>query len=133
KIATGEYAGWTIDTPDFRDPRNPTGETAAHRYGPLPEPIGRWNGIYLQGDDVGLSYTIGTTHILEYPSSVRFGDETAFSRTFALDGLDRALYLNVAEIGNGSHTETTSSVRYIYQGEARDTVTAIGVVTHHGV
>lgn len=132
KIATGEYAGWTIDTPDFRDPRNPVGEAGAHRYGPLPEQIGRWNGIYLKGDDVGLSYTIGTTNMLEYPGSTRFGTETAFSRTFELDGLQRALYLNVAEVGNEFDTETTGSVLYIYQGEARDTVTAIGVVANQG-
>lgn len=131
KIATGEYAGWTIDTPDFRDPRNPTGEATAHRYGPLPEQIGRWNGIYLKGDDVGLSYSIGTTNILEYPSGIRFGKQTAFSRTFALDGLKRALYLNVAEIRNGSYTETMGSILAIYHGETRDTVTVIGVITNH--
>ncbi|PPK98969.1 DUF6797 domain-containing protein [Parapedobacter indicus] len=131
KIATGEYAGWTIDTPNFRDPRNPIGEADSYRYGPLPEQFGRWNGLYLKGDDIGLSYTIGTTNILEYPSSTRFGTETAFSRTFALDGLQHALYLNVAEVGNELDTEVTGSVLYIYHGEARDTVTAIGVVTNH--
>ena len=131
RIATGEYAGWTIDTPSFSDPRNPSGNADPHRYGPIPEQIGRWNGIYLKGDDVGLSYTIGTTNIMEHPSSIRFGEETAFSRTFKLDELQRALYLNVAEVGSDSYTEATGAVLYIYHGEARDTVTVIGVVTNH--
>ncbi len=129
KIATGEYAGWTIDTANFTDPRNPPGSIGPYRYGPLPDHIGRWNGVYLKGNDVGLSYTIGTTNIMEHPGSIRFGKETAFSRTFELDGLQRALYLNVAEVLNGSDTETAGSVLYIYQGENRDTITAIGVVT----
>ena len=128
QLATGEYAGWTIDTPNFRDPRNPPHKEGPHRYGPLPEPMGRWNGIYLKGDDVGLSYTIGTTNILEHPSGIRFGTETIFSRTFELDRLQQALYLNVAEVGKDIYTETIGSVLYIYHGEDRDTVTAIGVV-----
>lgn len=129
KIATGEYVGWTIDTPSFRDPRNLPGNAGPHRYGPIPERIGRWNGVYLKGDDVGLSYTIGTTTVMEHPSSIHFGEETAFSRTFKLADLQRPLYLNVAEVGDSSYTETTGSVLYIYQGESRDSVTAIGVVT----
>src|SRR5690606_15257987 len=98
KIATGEYAGWMIDTPNFTDPRNPPGNDGPHHFGPLPDQMGRWNGVYLKGDDVGLSYTIGTTNIMEHPGSMRFGEETAFSRTFELDGVQRTLYLNIAEV-----------------------------------
>ncbi len=131
KLATGEYAGWSIGMPSFQDPREPPDGTGGHRYGPLPERIGRWNGVYLKDDDVGLSYTIGTTDIMEHPGSTRFGEEAAFSRTFWLDGLEQGLYLHVAEVADGSRTETVGSVLYIYHGETRDTVTAIGVVAGH--
>lgn len=131
KIATGEYAGWTIDAPDFEDPRNPAGTGEPYRYGPLPERMGRWNGVYLKGADVGLSYTIGTTTILEHPGSVRFGEENAYSRTFSLDAVKRALYLNVAEIEDGSDVEVKDGVLCVYQGEGRDTVTMID--TQHAI
>src|SRR3546814_11392132 len=67
--------------------------------------------------------------ISDWSSDVCSSDLTAFSRTFEMDGLQRALYLNVGEVGPDSYTETTGSVLYVYHGDARDTVTAIGVVT----
>lgn len=129
KIATGEYPGWSLRAPSFVDPRNPPDQSGPHRYGPIPDYMGRWNGVYLKGDDVGLSYTIGTTGIVEMPGSTRFGNETAFSRTFEFDGLQERLFLNVAEVQDGSDSETVGSVLYVYHGENRDSVTAVGVVT----
>ena len=132
KIATGEYAGWTVGTPDFQDPRNPAGTGEPYQYGPLPERMGRWNGVYVKGADVGLSYTIGATTILEHPGSVRFGEENAYSRAFSLDAVKQALYLNVAEITDGSGVEIKDGVLCVYQGTDRDTVTMIGVVSNQG-
>lgn len=130
KIATGEYPGWSLRAPSFVDPRNPPDQSGPHRYGPIPSELGRWNGVYLQGDAVGLSYAIGETNILEMPGSVRFGEETAFLRTLEFDGLaGDALFLNVAEARDITGIETAGSVLYVYHGANRDSVTAVSVAT----
>ncbi len=130
KIATGEYPGWSVDIPSFVDPRNPAKGDGPKRYGPLPAQLGRWNGVYLHGDKVGLSYTIGRTDILELPGSMRFGDEVAFLRTVEFDGLQETLHLHVAEVHDATETETVGPVMYTYHGANRDTVTAVAVVTN---
>lgn len=128
-IATGEYPGWSVGVPTFVDPRNPGQSGDPKRYGPIPAQLGRWNGVYLHGDKVGLSYTIGRTDILEMPGSMQFGDEVAFLRTFEFDGWGDRLHLHVAEVRDASEIERASSAIYVYHGSNRDTVTAVAVVS----
>lgn len=129
KMATGEYAGWSAGTPNFLDPRNPGSDDGPRRYGPIPSHLGWWNGIYLHGMQVGLSYTVADTDILEMPGSKRFGNEVAFLRTLAFDGLQDALHLTAAEIRDASAIETAGAITYVYHGADRDSVTAVAVLT----
>lgn len=59
----------------FEDPR-------AHPFGPLPRDWARWRGLYLQGNRVVLSYSVGGTEVLELPGLETRGGLTAFSRSF---------------------------------------------------
>lgn len=58
-FGTSHGPGWAKPgTEDFTDPR-------PDKLGPLPEEWGRYKGLYVKGDDVVLSYTVGDTEVLE--------------------------------------------------------------------
>jgi hypothetical protein len=67
------------------------------RYGPLPRSWGHWKGLYVAGEHVALSYTVGETDVLESPGAEGEGDNRALSRTFNIGPRSRALVLQVAE------------------------------------
>jgi glucose/arabinose dehydrogenase len=71
-FSTPKVPGWT-PAGDFADPR-------PHPYGPLPADRGRYDGLYVHGDKVVLSYTVAGCPVLELPEFA----EGAFTRTFTL-------------------------------------------------
>jgi mono/diheme cytochrome c family protein len=129
EIATGLYPGWTGADPQFEDPRPPSPNPKAPSWGPIPQDIGRWNGLYLDDDQVVLNYTMHDTQILETPGSVTVEDQTAFTRTFRIDDLKKSLSLVAAEVSNGTRSEVQGNKAYIYQGAEEDSVTAVAVLT----
>ena len=60
--------GWSKGD-DFKDPRKvPTGPGAAKvPLGPLPKEWAKYKGLYLNGDNVVLAYTVNTAPVLELP------------------------------------------------------------------
>lgn len=75
--------GWSKGA-DFQDPRPlPTGPGAATiPFGPLPHAWAKYRGLYLHGEDVVLSYTVGTAAILEKPGIMKNGEAATLTRTF---------------------------------------------------
>jgi glucose/arabinose dehydrogenase len=73
QFSTRPAPGWAKGD-DFKDPR-PDGR------GPLPKDWARYNGLYLDGKSVILSYTVGDCKILEKPGFLNAGGG-AFMRTF---------------------------------------------------
>src|SRR5690606_22073171 len=98
KLATGQYAGWTAGTPQFNDPRPPASHPDALPWGPLPQELGRWNGVYVLDEGVVLSYTIQGTDVYEKPGLLQSGQEQAFTRTFKLGEQKETLTLVAAEV-----------------------------------
>ncbi|MGE3776119.1 MAG: DUF6797 domain-containing protein, partial [Pirellulaceae bacterium] len=83
----------------FTDDRRVLGRDG-RRYGPLPRDWGRFRGLHHHGQDVVLSYAIGTTEILEWPRLIVRDEPNAsplFGRTFNIGPRDRDLLLQVAE------------------------------------
>ncbi|KAA0991922.1 DUF6797 domain-containing protein [Dyadobacter aurulentus] len=123
KIATGNYAGWTVGKPVFRNGQQ-EGEPT---WKPLPADQARWNGSYVFGSKAILSYSVGNSKIYELPGSRKFGDQVAFTRNLRIETVDKELYLTAAEVSNGAGAEVKGKVAYIYQGANKDSVTAIGI------
>jgi len=90
RFGTKMLPGWADETGDFRD-------TRPKPYGPIPSNQGRWNGLYVVGDKVVLTYTVLGTSIAEQPSSIKNGDEVAFIRTFDMQKAKSALSLKLAD------------------------------------
>ncbi|MFH5883030.1 DUF6797 domain-containing protein [Halalkalibaculum sp. DA3122] len=128
KIATGLYPGWMGADPGFSDPRPPAPNPDGPSWGPLPLELGRWNGIYVNDQEVVLSYTAQNTDIYEKPGAIQSGDVTAFTRTFQVENPDQALSLAAAEVSDGARSEVSGNTALIYHGPGEDTVTAIGLV-----
>ena len=87
-FANPKLPGWSSQ-PEFLDPRQIP-------YGPLPREHGHFKGLYLHHNRVILSYSVGTTSVLEMPGLERAHGLTAFSRELDLKSLSSELFLQVA-------------------------------------
>ena len=77
------------------------------RYGPLPRSWAQYHGLFAVGHRTILSYSVGSTHILEMPGlSVSSGststaaDRTEFTRTFMVGPRQKSLTLVVGDATN---------------------------------
>jgi len=62
-ISTSPMKPGVSPTDDFADPR-------PDNMGPLPREFAHYNGLYVHGNDVVLSYTVGDSRILEHPTLI---------------------------------------------------------------
>jgi glucose/arabinose dehydrogenase len=90
-FATGPGPGWAKDG-KWDDPR-------AGREGPLPRDWAHYRGLYVHGDKVVLSYTVGECAVLEVPGCVKSEKLTAITRTFHLGPSARPLAILVCDNG----------------------------------
>ena len=128
KLATGLYPGWAVGNAQFSDPRPPAPHPDALPWGPMPQELGRWNGVYVLDKGVVLSYSIKGTEILEKPGVVQVGQEQAFTRTFKLGEQTETLILAAAELTDGVEYEVIGNAAYLSHGLAGSLVTAVGIV-----
>jgi len=86
--------GWASPEGDFND-RRLIGRDG-NLYGPMPRKWGHWKGLYVHGNQVVLSYTIGATPVLESPGSEGPETNRTLTRTFNLGPRPKDLILQVA-------------------------------------
>lgn len=80
-----------------------------NRYGPLPRDWGRFRGVYQYGEQLILSYQVGTTDVLEMPGGVQVDSSDAgtksqpivFTRAFHIGSRSRPMLLKVATHPSG--------------------------------
>ncbi len=92
--------GWGSPEGQFTDPRI-TGRDGKH-YGPLPREWAHWQGLYVCSNQVLLSYSIGTTEVLEMPAVERHASGRAVSRTFNISARKIKLVLQVGRTAEGT-------------------------------
>ncbi|MBV8880416.1 MAG: hypothetical protein JO332_10660, partial [Planctomycetaceae bacterium] len=97
KFATKAGPGWAKGD-DFRDPR-------ATGRGPLPRDWAQYKGLYVDGDQVVLSYTVGSVPVLEQPGLLESGSARAFTRTFNLGPCEVPLKLLVFDDDSPGHVD----------------------------
>lgn len=71
------------------------------RYGPLPRDWGRFQGLYHHGQHVVLSYSVGSTDVLEWPRLIvldQSSEPRLFARTFNIGPRKQDLLLQVADL-----------------------------------
>ena len=97
RFATKLGPGWAKGD-DLKDPR-PEGR------GPLPKDWAQYRGLYLDGDKVILSYTVGGCPVLEQPGFFEAGGTTAFTRTFNLGPSTTPLRLVIYDEDTPGHVD----------------------------
>jgi hypothetical protein len=91
--------GWENPAGRFEDQRIVGRD--GNRYGPLPREWARWKGLYVHGDKVVLSYTVGESDVLELPDSEGSIGFRLITRTINLGPRERELVLQVAHQTQG--------------------------------
>jgi putative heme-binding domain-containing protein len=93
--------GWANpESGTFDDPR--LNGRDGKPYGPLPRSWAQYRGMYHYGNQVILSYTVGTAKLLEMPAyELAAGDKVAFTRTLNVGKSPHDLLLRVAPAGAG--------------------------------
>src|SRR5689334_16844543 len=89
-----EGLGWAKGG-DFDDPR-------ARKLGPLPADWAKYQGLYVNGERVVLSYTVGAARILESPAYETAGGVSAFSRTLEIDNASAPLTLRICDVADST-------------------------------
>jgi hypothetical protein len=108
KWGTTRTPGWANPADgSFKDPRTDVS-------GPLPAEWARFKGIYRNGNQVVLSYTVGKAQVLETPGMSGDAENVVFTRSFTIGANDRAMVMNVAnaekaEAGNENKIATLSN------------------------
>ncbi len=77
-------------TGDFSDKRS-------EPFGPIDAKVGRWDGLYLQDDDVILSYTVQETKVLEKPTAKEVDGQIAFVRNFQIGKVHKTFSILIAD------------------------------------
>lgn len=94
---TGVGPGWARGT-EFADPRmSPPEDPRGPKCGPLPRDWAHWKGLYRQGDDVVLNYSVGSSDVLELPGYESTGGLNFFTRSFTIDKASQPLTLLICE------------------------------------
>jgi hypothetical protein len=95
KWGTMKRPGWANPADgSFKDPRTDVS-------GPLPADWAKFKGIYRNGNQVILSYTVGTATVLETPGMTGSGEDVVFTRTFTIGASDRPMVMTVADVEKG--------------------------------
>jgi glucose/arabinose dehydrogenase len=103
KFGSRVAPGWADEKGNFADPR-------PEPFGPLPESWCRWDGLYVNGMDVTLAYTVHGTKIFEQAGSVERDGRLAFTRTFKTEKTKKDLSLLVCEVDGASAAPNNNTV-----------------------
>ena len=110
--------GWLGEGMVFNDPRT-------EPFGPVPKTLGSYDGYYISGDQVGLTYTVMGSSILEQPAAVNHNGATAIVRSFKVSGTSERLQLMLADLAGADVQACSDSIVASHDG---DVTTAIRVV-----
>ncbi len=109
-VSNPDAPGWASPAGDFDDKRI-VGRDGNH-YGPLPRSWSRWKGLYVHGDKVVLSYTIGNAEILEIPGSEGSAGSGLITRTINIGPREKDLALQVARGATHRLEKVVSTIRF---------------------
>lgn len=98
---TGEQAFGTRQGPGWANAKGEFTDNRSEPFGPLAKDWCRWDGMYVNGMDVVLAYTVLGTKIYEQPSSVTANGAVGFVRTFQIDNAKAELITCIAEMAAG--------------------------------
>lgn len=106
--STSQQPGWSTNRRFF--------DTRPWPYGPVPNELGSYKGLYLNGDKAVFSYRIGDTDILESSDFKRIQGQEIFIRTFNLSPTNNELSLLICQSPDGSATSLKKTALSLTSG-----------------
>lgn len=101
--------GWANQAGSFADPRE-------RQQGPLPKDWAHHRGVYVHGDQVVLSYTVGNVGVLEMPGLIAGAGGPVFTRTLQFEGDAGPVSLLIATGISGSAGSADAAGPRVYAG-----------------
>jgi hypothetical protein len=102
-FGTRQGPGWANARGEFIDDR-------AEPFGPLSKNRCRWDGLYVNGMNVVLAYTVLGTKIYEQPSSVTANGHIGFVRTFKIEKAKADLAAAIVDVENATPESKANAV-----------------------
>jgi len=110
---------------DFTDPRERS--AVDHQpLGNLPKEWAHYKGLYRNGEQVVLSYTVGACQVLESPGLIGGGEHPTFTRTIRVDKSDKPMTLVVCDV-NGATARTKGEAACMLTSGTGDKATETAV------
>lgn len=134
QVWTAVGPGWAKGD-SFKDPRPvPKENRKGKPAGPLPRDWAKFKGLYRNGDDVVLSYTVGDAEILELPGLAERSGTRHFTRTFEVSKTKTPLTLLVCENAQaiGSIAASASSESTNRTGDAGSNLAILSLPRSEG-
>jgi hypothetical protein len=119
-FGTKQGPGWANAKGEFSDDR-------PEPFGPLEKNWCRWDGMYVNGTNAVLAYTVLGTKIYEQPSTVTVNGFIGFVRTFRIDDAKANLSAVIADVPNS--TAETSIGRVALTAGTNETVVMLAGAT----
>jgi glucose/arabinose dehydrogenase len=124
RFATKPGPGWGGGEKgdDFTDPRK-TSPVDKQPLGNLPKEWAHYRGLYRNGNQVVLSYTVGDCNVLETPGLIGAGEYPTFTRTIRVDKSDKSMTLVVCDVSGATaahKAETGGSIEYTLESGSGD-------------
>lgn len=104
----------------WKDPRE-------NGFGPIPRPWAKYHGLYLHGDRVVLSYTVGECEVLESPGLEEAGGLKLIAREIELGKSDHTLRLLLCERDGTAGAVDAAVASLDLKTAAADALTRIGL------
>jgi hypothetical protein len=103
-FGTKSGPGWANAKGQFVDDRT-------EPFGPLSKDWCRWDGMYVNGSNVVLAYTVHGTKIFEQPGTVEADKFIGFVRTFSIKKVSADLLAAIADVENGIVTSEKDGLK----------------------
>ncbi|HYE31628.1 MAG TPA: DUF6797 domain-containing protein [Methylomirabilota bacterium] len=116
-FGTRQSPGWADKNGQFNDPRT-------EPYGPLPQEWARWDGAYVVGMNVVLSYTVHGSKVYEQASRVESNGQTGFARTFRVEKAQAPLTALICDAQGAG--EVKENVATLVSGDSVTKVALVG-------
>ena len=116
-FGTAQAPGWVLG-PMVDDPRN-------KHQGHLPGDVAKWRGLFVNGEQVVLSYTVGKAVMMELPGTDIRGGKQVFTRTISAGPLEGESTMLLVDMPGGKGSVSADGVA-ILDGPAVST--AVGVI-----
>lgn len=114
--ALGILPGWFSGEAIFSDPREPAADAREVGLGPIPEAMGRWQGIFLSEAGAVLKYQVAGTRVLEFVRGFPIGKEAGVLRALRIGPHEEEMILLLDE---GSKVDASCETGSVVEIEGR--------------